>query len=84
MITLKIGRHSYDITEEDQFLDNGALVQLVTQSKERSEWGNRPNPHLSKRAIKEIAKFDHVQHEHTYQTKFELFSLRITPEQRNK
>lgn len=84
MITLKIGRNSYDITEDDQFLDNGSVVQLMTQSKETSEWGRRANPCLSKRAIKEIAKFDRVQHEHTYMTKCELFSLHVTPEQRTK
>ena len=58
MITLKIGRHEYQITEKDTFMDNGACVLLITQSKEKSDWGRRPHPVLSKRAIKEISKFE--------------------------
>ncbi len=54
---LKIGRHTYEITSEDIFLDNGACVQLLTQSKERSDWGRIPNPVLSKKAIKELKEY---------------------------
>ena len=45
---LKIGRHEYDITENDIFLDNGCCVQLITQSKEPVRWGHQPHPVLSK------------------------------------
>jgi len=62
MLTLKIGRHRYNITGKDRFLDNGACVQLTTQSEERSNWGRRPNPVLSKRAIKELNAYKHVEH----------------------
>jgi hypothetical protein len=51
---LKIGRFTYNITKGDKFLDNGACVQLLTQSKERVEWGHRQNPILSKKAFKEV------------------------------
>ena len=57
-ITLKIGRHSYEITERDEFMDNGVVVLLTSQSKEPPDWGRRPSPELSKRAIKEIGKFE--------------------------
>ena len=60
MITLKIGRNEYFITNKDRFMDNGACVQLLTQSKEPSKWGRVPNPVLSKLAVKEIASFERV------------------------
>jgi len=53
-ITVKIGRHEYEITQEDCFLDNGKCVQLMTQSQEPVEWGRRANPVLSKRLVKEL------------------------------
>lgn len=59
-ITLKIGRHSYLIDDEDVFMDNGHVVLLLTQSRERMDWGRRPSPRLSKRAIKEISVFSRV------------------------
>jgi len=31
---MKIGRHTYTITEEDRFLDNKSCILLLTQSKE--------------------------------------------------
>jgi len=56
---MKIGRYEYKITEGDKFIDNGACVQLVTQSKENSTWGVTPNPVLSKRAIKELKEMNY-------------------------
>ena len=56
-IKLKIGRHEYVITEDDVFVNNGACVVLATQSKERSDWGYRPAPILSKKAIKQISLY---------------------------
>jgi len=32
-MNIKIGRHTYEITADDIFMDNGACVQLMTQSK---------------------------------------------------
>lgn len=60
ILTLKVGRHTYDITEKDLFMDNGACVQLLTQSKETPDWGRIPNPVLSKRAEKELSKYPSV------------------------
>lgn len=77
MIELKIGRNTYDVTEKDEFMDNGSVVQLLTQSKERYDWGHQPNPGLSKRAIKEISKFDRVQQDHNYGTSVSIFRLKI-------
>ena len=74
---LKIKRHEYDIDSGDSFMDNGACVQLLTQSKEKSGWGRRPNPVLSKKAIKEISKYDHIYHEHNYSSGVKIFSLGI-------
>lgn len=62
LLILKIGRHEYVITEKDVFMDNNHCVALLSQSKERVEWGWRPSPILSKRAIREISNFDRVQH----------------------
>jgi hypothetical protein len=75
---LKIGRNLYQITEDDIFIDNGACVQLLSQSKEKSRWGRRPNPRLSKRAIKEISYFDRVDRKHNYSTDVSVFSLDLT------
>ena len=75
---LKIGRNIYTITEEDMFMDNGCCVQLMTQSKEISNWGKRPTPILSKRAIKEISKYDRIQHSHNYNQKdLQVFNLKF-------
>lgn len=74
---LKIGRHTYTITEDDKFLDNGACVQLLTQSKEKGEWGRKPIPKLSKRAAKEISEYERVQVYHDYDSDFvTVFKLR--------
>ena len=72
-LKLKIGRHTYDITESDQFMDNGACVQLLTQSQEAWLHSSCAHPVLSKRAIKEIATFNRVDVvEHAYCTEFSL------------
>ena len=79
-ITLKIGRHEYQITTADQFLDNGACVQLRSQSNEKICWGKRDNPTLSKRAIKEIAAYNRIELQHQYPNYCQLFSLEIEKE----
>lgn len=75
-MNLKIGRHTYIITEKDLFMDNEACIQLLTQSKEKSNWGHRPNPVLSKKAIKEINKFERLQKKHGYDKRIQVFSLK--------
>ena len=77
MIKIKVGRHDYEISSSDEFMDNGACVQLLTQSKEKSDWGKRPSPVLSKRAIKEISAFNSVQKDHNYGTNVQVFSLDV-------
>ena len=75
MLTLKIGRHEYQIKESDRFMDNGHCVQLLTQSKENAVYGSRQNPVLSKRAILEIGKFTHNPIIHGYGKGVKVFSL---------
>lgn len=74
-INIKVGRHTYEIGSGDEFMDNGSCVQLVTQSKERSDWGHTPNPILSKRVIKEISVYDRIQKPHHYNSGVQVFSL---------
>ena len=76
-MNLKIGRYEYTITSKDEFIDNGICVQLLTQSKEKSTWGRRPNPILSKRAIKQINEFTRIQHKHSYMNDTQVFALNI-------
>ena len=57
-IEIKVGRHNYTITEKDRFMDNGSLVQLLTQSLEPLDWGRRGSPTLSKKLYKKLCK-DH-------------------------
>jgi len=61
---IKIGRYEYDITEDDKFLDNGACVQLLTQSKEKKHRfdDKPPTPKLSDALIKKIKKMELIQH----------------------
>jgi len=74
---IKIGRHIYEITSEDVFMDNGACVQLLTQSKLRGDWGKTINPLLSKKLVKDLDKFIRVQKKHRYGSTVQIFSLTI-------
>lgn len=60
MIELKIGRHTYNITENDKFMDNGACVQLLTQSKRAMMGYSRPSPVLTKANIKQLDKYEKI------------------------
>ena len=75
LLKIKVGRHEYEITEADEFLDNGSCVQLLTQSKESSAWGARKRPILSKREILVIGKFVHNPIKHGYGHTVKVFSL---------
>jgi len=77
---LKIKRHEYEITSKDLFMDNGACVQLLTQSKEKADWGRKRTPVLSKRTVKEISKFKRIQKKHNYHAGVEVFSLELDKE----
>ncbi len=76
MMDLKIGRHTYHITEKDKFMDNGNCVSLLTQSKEKMDWGRHPDPYLSKKAISLIAKFGRNQLGHGYGERVQIFTLK--------
>ena len=76
-ITLKIKRNKYKITADDEFMDNGLCIQLLTQSKEMDRWGSRYRPVLSKRAVKEIAIFERIEFAHNYSESVSVFSLVI-------
>jgi len=73
---LKIGRDEYEITCSDIFMDNGACVQLITQSKEQSGWKDSSALVLSQKAIKLINKYDRLPQENNYGN-IETFSLEI-------
>ena len=63
IMELKIGRHTYEITNKDIFVENNNNVLLKTQSKEKkhSVWDWKPpSPKLSQKAIKEISKFNKI------------------------
>ena len=77
MIKIKIGRHEYEITSSDEFMDNGACVQLLTQSKEKDEWCRSQIPVLSKRAVKEISGYKKLQKDHPYGKGVDVFSLDV-------
>ena len=57
---LKLGRHEYQISGDDIFMDNGACIQLLTQSKLPGWFDSRPNPKLTKGAIKQISRYPQV------------------------
>ena len=58
MIELKIGRKTHKIAEGDVFIDNGSRVLLNAENHYHPERINLKK--LSKRAIKEIGKFERV------------------------
>tara|TARA_R110000796_G_scaffold252500_1_gene387182 strand:+ start:24996 stop:25241 length:246 start_codon:yes stop_codon:yes gene_type:complete len=74
---LKIKTHTYEISEEDQFMDNSACVQLLTQSKERILHCSRPHPVLNKRNIKEISEYKRIDVDHSYGSGVQIFKLEI-------
>ena len=75
LLELKIKRKVYKITGKDEFMDNGACVQLLTQSKEHASWGQHYNPKLSSRAIKELSSFLRIDQPHTYGKGVQVFKL---------
>lgn len=77
---LKIGRYVYNIKENDLFLDNGACVMLMSQSKESpSMWSKiSPKPTLSKKAIKQILPFKKIVKTEGCLTYFKLQNMEQT------
>ena len=75
LLELKVKRNTYTITTEDVFMDNGHYVQLLSQSKEHSGYGQYYRPVLSKRAIKEIGSFLRIQQAYTHGSTVQVFTL---------
>ena len=74
LVSLKMGRQVYDITDTDKFLDNGACIQIITQ---RGPFHNYhfATPVLTKKATREIGVFARVNHPHKYGAGCTVFSL---------
>jgi hypothetical protein len=74
LISIKIGRHVFNITEADRFLDNGACVQIMTRSIPFDTW-DTSNPCMTAKAMREIKAFRRVEHPHKYGSGCTVFSL---------
>jgi len=74
LVSLKIGRQVYDITEADKFLDNGACVSILTKRGPFSDW-HFTIPIMTKKALREIGAFIRVNHSHKYGAGCTVFSL---------
>ena len=62
VMKLKIGRHTYSITREDVFLNNGKCVQLMTQKVPSPHYfSGEKTPILSKAAVKQLKKHPDVK-----------------------
>lgn len=77
-ITLKIKRHEYEITEKDEFLDNGSCIQLLTQSKEHDRWMQESTPKLSQKMVKEISRYERIPRKGRYNKRYSVFSLKLS------
>ena len=81
LIKLSINRNVYEITEKDEFMDDGVCVQLLTQSKERDALGFfQTNPVLSQDDVNRIGEFKRVGTGHGINGLASIFSLAITGE----
>ena len=74
---LKIGRHTYDITTDDRFMDNGSCMQLLTQSMEKLDWGHRPSPTPSIKAQRLINSFEKTNVEYRHGGLVAEFSIAV-------
>jgi hypothetical protein len=74
LVSLKIGRQVYDITEADKFLDNGACVQIITKRGPFDNW-RYTTPIVTKKAMRGIGAFARVNHPHKYGSGCTVFSL---------
>ncbi len=72
---LKVGRNTYIITANDRFFDNGACVQLVSQSKEKYTWGRQATPILSKKSAKQLMAMDLVDCKSPYSSEVRFFGI---------
>jgi hypothetical protein len=72
---VKINRKEYEITTADKFLDNGACVQLLTQSKEKTVRFWKATPRLPKCLTNKIMKLKLVDVKHGYGEKCRVFYI---------
>lgn len=68
LLTLKIGKSTYPITEKDKFCANTSSVVLLGQVKS--------NPELKAKHIKQINKFKRIEHKHEFGNLITIFSLK--------
>ncbi|GAA5138457.1 hypothetical protein [Thalassotalea piscium] len=68
LVTLKLGKNEYAITEQDKFCANSSSVTLLSRAK--------INPELKAKHIKQINQFNRVQHEHNFGSTISIFSLK--------
>jgi hypothetical protein len=74
LISIKIGRRVFNITEADKFLDNGACVSIITRRIWSGTW-HTSTPLMTKKAMREIKAFRRVEHPHKYGSGCTVFSL---------
>ncbi|SBS29056.1 hypothetical protein MSP8886_01419 [Marinomonas spartinae] len=67
LLTLKIGKRTFEITEKDKFVTSGSSVLLLGQG--------RTNPELNMKHLKEINKFERIEHAHEFGSMTSVFSL---------
>lgn len=75
IISLKIKRQVYAITESDRFMNNGRYVQLITQDK-RGSLISDIYPILSKKAESDLGCFEYTLHDHDRGDRITVFSLK--------
>jgi hypothetical protein len=69
LLSLKLGKHNYDITDKSRFFCNASTVQLLDQK-------TKEPPVLKAKHLKQINKFERVQHKHEFGHTISIFSLR--------
>ena len=67
LLTLKIGKRSFDITEKTKFLTNSVIVEILEQGRDA--------PVLRDKHLKLINKFKRNQHKHEFGDGTSIFSL---------
>lgn len=67
ILTLKIGKRTFEITNNDKFVTSGSSVFLLGQG--------RANPELNMKHLKEINKFERIEHAHEFGSMTSVFSL---------
>jgi hypothetical protein len=69
LLSLKLGKYTYNITDKSRFFCNASTVQLLDQK-------TKEPPVLKAKHLKQINKFERVQHEHEFGQTISVFSLK--------